>query len=62
MSWEHKAILACRKRGLKVVDYGFQGGWVFAIKEEDINDNIFPIAETTIAGWMKEDNNVYHSS
>lgn len=53
-SWEFRAMEACRERGLEVLPYGFEGGWVFVRNK---NGEIFPVGEDIVAKWIKEDKN-----
>lgn len=47
ITWEQKAIMACKEKGLDVV--GFEGGWVFV---KDKNETIYPLLEETVAKWI----------
>ncbi|WP_165602797.1 DUF866 domain-containing protein [Lederbergia galactosidilytica] len=49
MYWEALAVMECKERGLEVVPYGFEGGWVF-VKDE--KGKVFPIGEDVIAKWI----------
>jgi len=49
MVWEQKAVKACKEKGLVVVPYGFEGGWVFV---KDSNGKVFPIREEIVAKWI----------
>lgn len=52
LTWEQKAVKVCADRGLEVVQYGFEGGWVF-VKNTD--GKIFPIGEDVVARWINGD-------
>lgn len=51
MNWEQKAIIVCERKGLEIVPYGFEDGWIFI---KDKNKKIYPISEHIVAKWVKE--------
>lgn len=49
MNWEQQAVKVCKEKGLEIVPYGFEGGWVFV---KNVEGKVFPISENVVAKWI----------